>query len=182
MKFEPKIIKCFFDKKEILFLKNYCLIQHVKNEEFEEKVNHKGIASSVDTQYYADPVFETYLIIKSKLIEENLNLKLLPTYSYWRMYTLGSFLRKHKDREACEISVTAKIGSCKTPWPIYMDNVSYHLEEGDALVYPGIETVHWREEFTGDWNTQVFLHYVDAQGKYCKFVNDERLYIGEYKI
>jgi hypothetical protein len=179
MKFEPKIIKSFFDKKEILFLKNYCLMQHRKNEEFEEKINTRGVVTSVDTQSYADPVFETYLIIKTKIIEENLNLKLLPTYSYWRMYTLGSYLKKHKDREACEISLTAKIGSCDTSWPIYVNDIAYNLDEGDALVYPGIEALHWREEFTGDWNAQVFLHWVDANGINSKFANDNRLYIGE---
>lgn len=182
MKFEPKIIKNYFTKEEILFLKNYCLIQHRNNIEWNNKnIDNKKIVTSVDTQFYSDPTFESFLLTKLKLIEENLNLKLIPTYSFWRMYTLGSYLKKHKDRESCEVSVTAKIGSCGTPWPIFVGEKSYDLEEGDALIYPGMDLWHWREEFLGDWTAQVFLHYVDANGKFTNFLFDKRNYPGEYK-
>ena len=111
-------------------------------------------------------------------MEKETELKLHPTYSFWRMYTAGSNLFKHKDRESCEISCTVNIGSCGTPWPIFMDDVPVTLETGDAAIYLGREVKHWREEFQGDWNTQVFLHYVDKNGPYADFHMDKRVYFG----
>ena len=53
-------------------------------------------------------------------MEKNTGLELLPTYSYWRMYTYGSYLN-HIKIKSCEISVTISIGSSsEKPWPIYI--------------------------------------------------------------
>ena len=48
---------------------------------------------------------------KLPLVEKESNLKLFPTYAYWRMYTKYADLTSHKDRESCEISATLNIGS-----------------------------------------------------------------------
>jgi hypothetical protein len=42
---------------------------------------------------------------KLKTVEKKSNLKLFPTYAYWRYYVFGGNLEKHLDRPACEISV-----------------------------------------------------------------------------
>jgi hypothetical protein len=36
---------------------------------------------------------------------------MLPTYSYARIYANGDELKKHRDRPACEVSVTLHLGS-----------------------------------------------------------------------
>jgi hypothetical protein len=181
MKFEPKIIKNFLNESEILFLKNYVLIQHRNNNEYKNKFDNKGVVTSVDTQFYSDPTFESLSLSKINFLEQELNFKLIPTYTFWRMYTLGSFLKKHKDRESCEISVTVKIGSCKNDWPIFIGEKHYDLKQGEALAYPGMDLFHWRDDFKGDWNAQAFFHYVDANGKFTDYKFDKRSYPGEYK-
>ena len=55
------------------------------------------------------------------------------------------------------------------------------LEEGDAVLYKGTEVPHWREEFQGDWHSQIFLHYVKADGKYKEYYIDKRKLFGTTK-
>jgi hypothetical protein len=103
-------------------------------------------------------------------MEKETGKKLLATYSYWRMYTKYSHLKKHKDRPSCEISVTVNVGSDGTDWPIIIEDNPIHLKTGDAAIYLGCELEHGREEFKGDWCAQTFLHYVDADGNNKRFI------------
>ena len=118
------------------------------------------------------------MLSKKSLMELETGKKLLPTYTFWRMYTKYSDLKKHKDRPSCEISVTVHIGSDETQWPIYMEDKPVETKPGDAIIYLGCELLHWREPFEGDWQAQSFLHYVDAEGKNKNFYLDERPYLG----
>ena len=102
------------------------------------------------------------MVNKLDLMQKETGLELLPTYAFWRMYTINADLKKHKDRESCEISATVMLGSDGTPWPIFIGGTEINLEPGDAAIYLGCEVEHWREEFKGDWHTQTFLHYVDT--------------------
>tara|TARA_R100000963_G_C4639507_1_gene103227 strand:- start:979 stop:1458 length:480 start_codon:yes stop_codon:yes gene_type:complete len=47
------------------------------------------------------------------------------------------------------------------------------LSAGDALIYRGCDHEHWREKFEGKSLAQVFLHYVDANGKNSEWANDK---------
>jgi len=94
------------------------------------------------------------------------------------LYTMFADLKKHRDRPSCEISVTVMLGSDGTKWPIYMDGTELNLEPGDAGIYLGCEVEHWREEFTGDWHAQTFLHYVDKNGPNRNHFKDGRLLYG----
>ena len=53
------------------------------------------------------------------IVEKEINLKLIPTYCYVRKYFKGSTLSTHKDRDACEISLTLHLGGDK-PWDIWI--------------------------------------------------------------
>jgi hypothetical protein len=113
------------------------------------------------------------------LAEEVSRLKLFPTYSYFRVYRRGDELAKHKDRPACEISMTLCLGyEAEQPWPIFVEGPegasSVSLAPGDAMVYRGIECPHWREALAGEKLAQVFLHYVDQNGPYAEWKYDKR--------
>jgi len=126
--------------------------------------------------HYADIVMETLLNEVKPIMQEKTGLKLIPTYSYARIYKKGDILHRHKDRFSCEISTTLNLGGDE--WPIFIEaeqNIGtpdngfpaitenkgnkITLQPGDMLVYKGNLCEHWREEFTGENCGQVFLHY-----------------------
>lgn len=127
-------------------------------------------------------VFDSLLVQLLPYFEVASGKKLLPTYSYARLYAPGDELKNHTDRESCEISATITLGFEGDNWPIYMgdgmdkSNASeIKMGVGDAVLYRGMEKHHWREKYTeGKWQAQVFLHYVDADGPYKDFAYDKR--------
>ena len=107
-------------------------------------------------------------------IESAAGMKLLPTYTYFRIYRTGDILEKHRDRPSCEISISMSLRKKGKIWPMYINNTAVMLEEGDAVLYKGCEVDHWRESYTeGTKLAQVFLHYVDANGPYTEWKNDK---------
>lgn len=175
--FKYKKIKNLLSQDEVSLLRSYTKIKHRTNKgNFDNKQNNNW-----DTSFYADPIMESLMLIKKKKIEEVTGLKLHCTYTFWRMYSYNADLKEHKDRPACEISCTVMIGSCGVPWPIYMDGEPIDLEPGDGAVYLGREVKHWRKNFAGDWQSQVFMHYVDAQGPYRNEIVDGRCMFGTQK-
>jgi len=137
-----------------------------------------------DTQCPTTPSIHNFkpfleLLIKkipnvSELIEE----LVLPTYTYARLYKNGDILEKHLDRPACEISLTIHLdGDHK--WPIWFTKpngqiVNCELTSGQAVLYKGMISRHWRDKFEGTQYGQVFLHYVKSQGPNWKYFFDKR--------
>lgn len=134
---------------------------------------------------YADPLTEALLQQLHPTIEQHTGLRLLPTYSYYRLYEVGSVLKKHTDRPSCEISTTICLGfnymEADYQWPIFMDGYPVNMQPGDLVIYKGCELQHWREQFNapiGSWHSQAFMHYVDADGSNAEFKYDKRPAIG----
>lgn len=98
-------------------------------------------------------------------ISKETNKNLFPTYSYCRIYNNGDELKKHRDRKACEWSVTINL-SQSDPWPIYIENSVFDIQPGDGVIYKGCDVTHWREPFKGTEYIQIFLHYVDTDGPF----------------
>ena len=126
--------------------------------------------------HYADLVMEALLEKVRPRMEKETKLKLIPTYSYARIYKKGDILKRHKDRFSCEISTTMFLGG--DPWDLYLEpnknvgkppqsgfvpttnkGIKVTLKPGDMLIYSGCELEHWREAFQGQNCAQVFLHY-----------------------
>jgi len=111
-------------------------------------------------------------------LEELTGLKLFKTYTYYRTYKPGDILTIHKDRPACEISVTLNIGYKNKPWAIGIKDYDgnpyqFILEPGDGLIYRGCDLEHWRDENKESIdNSQVFMHYVDQNGP-CSWARDD---------
>jgi hypothetical protein len=121
---------------------------------------------------YGDPAFDALLEYLRPRVEEYSGLRLHPTYSYFRLYKHGDALKRHRDRPACEISLSLNIGQRPTePWPLCVESehesYSALLMPGDALLYRGIELFHWRNAYLGEAHGQVFLHYVDRDGPHA---------------
>jgi hypothetical protein len=168
------VVKNFLDESERKLLTTYLEI-YLRNN-FVEFDFQDGASAGLGKDY----IFEALLANKHKIMEEKTGLKLLPTYSYFRIYNKYAELKKHKDRPSCEISVTVSIGSCESyKWPIYIDGNPIFLEHGDAVIYKGCDYSHWRDEFLGDWHGQCFLHYVNADGPNKEWALDKRRILGE---
>lgn len=112
--------------------------------------------------------FLRLLVEKVSQVSELLEEEVLPTYTYARIYKINSELLRHRDRPACEISLTLNL-SKDAEWPIHFQRpdkseTSVELEPGDAVMYLGCQSDHWREKFEGQECVQLFLHYVRSYG------------------
>ena len=118
---------------------------------------------------YGDLAMETLLETCLPIIKKHTGKKVLPTYSYARLYKKGDTLIKHKDRFSCEVSTTLNLGGDK--WAIYIEPkintqaVKIVLSAGDMLIYKGSICNHWRNVFKGTTCGQVFLHYNNEETK-----------------
>ena len=123
--------------------------------------------------------FLELLCEKTQQVSSILEETVLPTYTYSRVYYNGSDLPRHKDRDACEISVTIHLNGDKS-WPICIktpsgEEKSMFLEPGDAMMYLGRIAEHWRDAYDGDYYSQVFLHYVRSRGE-CAYAYFDKIH------
>lgn len=113
--------------------------------------------------------FLELLVEKTNFMSDLMGEPMLPTYVYSRIYKKGEVLAPHTDRGSCEVSVTLHLGSDGTKWPIFFTTpegkkISLELKPGQAAIYLGCISEHWREKYKGNKYSQVFLHYVKSRG------------------
>jgi hypothetical protein len=122
--------------------------------------------------------FVRLLVEKIPQVSKLVGSPVLPTYTYARVHNdPGVELRRHRDRPACEISLTVNLAKTAA-WPICFqrpDGVEVCVDQtpGDAVLYLGCVADHWRPPYTGDHHIQVFLHYVRAYGEFSWAVFDK---------
>ena len=135
---------------------------------------------------YADTFTEALMQYYTSKISEVSGKELAPTYSYLRYYERGQWLIKHKDRPACQYSVTLPLfiyDQEEDPWEIFIEESPVKLNVGDMLVYKGCDALHWREPHQGTFQVQAHLHYVDINDPaYRNFKFDKRCSIGAPEV
>ena len=197
---EPIFIKDFLPQQVFNLVNNYCIFKFGNQKEF-----------LVDTQSNSccgetgDYLMESLLDMSTPVIENNLNKKLYPTYSYIRIYDKESDLPVHMDRPSCEYTVALCLGADPQDKPYeifigekneeskysYFDSKknyipleilnSFPMLPNDALIFKGAEKYHWREFCKHDHFITVFLHFVEQEGLYKEFKYDQRNSIGDKK-
>lgn len=164
---EYKVIKNFFSKEELNLITKYCYNKLDSNKDCEYDIQ------SFSPAWYNDSLMNALLYTKVSKVELESNLKLLPTYAYWRYYVFGGTLDKHIDRPACEVSVSACIKKYDN-WPLVVENNSFELDEGDAVLYAGCDQEHGRPGvYRGEGMAQIFLHYVNKNGPFIHHAYDK---------
>jgi hypothetical protein len=141
-----------------------------------------------------------YKEIHSKIrliLQDILGEELYNTYYYDRFYFKGQRLVRHKDRDACEVSVSVQISSnANQPWPFCLQTlegkeIAANLQDGWGLLYMGCEVEHWRDPLESRYSKlgrltnkvlrkdddtywhQIFFHYVRANGSRAHCYQDK---------
>lgn len=181
-----------FEKNGYIVVRNFLPEDFCKFVQNYYKVREDSLDYTIDIQcpksksFYADPLSETLLKTSCEKISNIIDIELLPTYSYTRIYAKKENLVKHVDRPECQFSATLCLGYPKEQGisSIYMSKneddsnaTELKLEIGDICIYRGDTVYHWRKPFTQDWYLQTFLHYVDKNGMY-----KNRLFDGRYAL
>jgi hypothetical protein len=141
---------------------------------------------------------EELLNLCESLVVQLVGAEVLPTYSYSVIYEPGSDLPAHRDRHACEVSMTIPLvaidpspdpqallrerqefGSSNLDWPLKLQTptgarIDASFAPGSAVVYKGLELLHWRDPLVGARAVAVFLHYVLRDGRFADHANDFR--------
>lgn len=133
--------------------------------------------------HYGFVGFEALMLQMLPVVEGATGKRLLPAYTYGRIYYNGAVMYKHTDRPSCEYSATMTLSVDEKPWDIWMTDLKgaakpLALGVGDMCVYQGNMLEHWRDEYEGQKQIQVFLHYVDADGPNQSFAYDNRPMLG----
>ena len=160
------------------------IAQHYQKHQDEFPEKHTGdTLVSQSFSAYALPETEELLLKLTPQVSKITRAELYPTYSYCRMYFPRASMKKHVDRAACEVSMSLFLGGDSWPlWFLLDQPTPVTLDVGSAVLYPGLDTVHWREEYTGTGCTQVFLHWVNANGPHSSWKYDKRPSIGAAEI
>jgi hypothetical protein len=161
---------------EILKIVSDYLIMKLKNQE----LNSDSVSEFTK---YGDTLCESLLSHFQPTVELYSGKKIVPTYSYVRIYQTGQRLFQHTDRPACEYTISFPVSyKAKKIWPLFIlkdqRKINIHLDTGDLLLYKGSEIVHGRDIFPGKQWIQIFLHYVDKQGKNADWKFDKRIRLG----
>ena len=161
-----KLIKNFFSKEELNILQKYCYFKLDWSKDFTMDLQ------TFSPAFYKDPLMTSILDLKLPLVEKQSNLKLFPTFSYWRYYVFGGTLPTHTDRPSCEICITACIKKYDK-WPLTIEDSKFEIEEGDGLLYAGCDQPHGRPGiYKGEGLAQAFFHYVNQNGPYANHAYD----------
>lgn len=134
------------------------------------------------------PPLQTFLWALTGPMEEVTGRRLIPTYDYFRIYREGDVCRVHRDRPACEHSLSLTLDySDDAPWPLDIGkagmagpddevaedfgaepSASMAMQIGDAVAYRGVEHRHGRTVPNPNlWSAHLFLHWVDREGRFA---------------
>jgi hypothetical protein len=128
---------------------------------------------------YGDTLMESLTETVQPRIEAIIEEPLWPTYTYYRVYETSAVLKPHMDRGSCEVSVSICLGAYYgeaapegTNWPLWVRSFAGHdqacrMLPGDLVIYQGCDLLHWREAYQGEWQVQVFLHFVRQKGPFA---------------
>ena len=134
------------------------------------------------------PPMQAFLWALTPVMETVTGQKLVPTYDYFRIYREGDICRVHRDRAACEHSLSLTLDySDDVHWPLEVGragelgppdiftedfgdepNAALAMGVGDAVAYRGVEHRHGRTAPNPNaWSAHLFLHWVDPDGPFA---------------
>lgn len=179
-----QVIRNFLEPEFVKFIQEYFFVRINAQQSLVDDQAHFSYS------FYADPLIETILGKSCDSLSDLVGFKLLPQYTYTRLYKKKDELVIHRDRPSCEISATLSLGvpDGEEINPIYFrnnedksDTIEIKLNPGDLCLYRGCDLYHWRPPFENKWYLQAFLHYVDGNGQYKDQLYDGRPFLAMQK-
>jgi len=141
-----------------------------------------GYKSNVGTTH---TVTESLLVLLTSKVEDVVNEPLIPTYSFAHIYRDGENVYTNTSKLSCEITLSIQLQTYNVlntdGWSIILNGVDYHMNDGDGVLYEGINCTHERQQLhTGNngFHIQAHLNYVRANGRFAEFAFDLRKAIG----
>jgi hypothetical protein len=134
-----------------------------------------GDIEAVEDNPFDDSMLLYYKDFAEKIFEVP---ELIPSYIYHREYYKGSELLIHRDREACQYSITVTV--CKkgqgTSTLYFCDDedktnlIGLEMQEGDAIIFNGGSDYggkhHYRDPIELDSLSMIFLHYLSPENSH----------------
>jgi hypothetical protein len=166
-------IKNVLSPEIIELYKSFIDISHIKN--MRQVETGEFIDGNIQLVY---PNFldDSILLYCKHIIEKIWGIDdMVPSYAFSREYFRGSELKIHRDREACQYSITLTMSKrgegTSALWFSKEDDKSdpipIDLDEGDAIIFNGGSDYggmwHWRDPLELDSLVQLFLHYVHPE-------------------
>lgn len=116
------------------------------------------------------PMQRYYHVAISQFIASLLPSRIKPSYVFSGCYEKQSDLAKHVDsRPACSwnlsVATSASHPSLINQWPLFIESHQQrhqiHLAVGDAVLYSGVNDLHWRDQLPSplDWALCTIFHF-----------------------
>lgn len=121
---EPIFIKEFLPPQILSLAYSYTVIKSVNEKTFDIDLQTGSLIKE-----NGDYLMETLLDMSTSVVEANVNKKLWPTYSYFRIYDKGDDLKIHKDRPSCEYTVALCLGADpdNKPYDLFLEIGRAHV-------------------------------------------------------
>lgn len=157
-------IKGVFDEKRCADLSGILLESYKKNNlAFEGGNSHYSNSYGSSLREFNDLLAEMTPMIKEKSGYENISIK----NSYSRIYFKDSILRKHKDRDGLDLTLSVCIyDDTDSSWPLHVEHdgstKSIVTKVGDGALILGTKMNHWRDTLEcaeGKMVMQCFFHW-----------------------
>lgn len=163
---KPKILKNVISKQQQEVILEHISTHRQRNNSFDNAIGRKSAdikETFIDGQSLPSEIYE----ILNKIVVDNFSKTALPSYFIWFQYSPRHgtpMLPPHLDDNACTYTIDIQLRS-NVSWSMYINGKEYLWEDGDALVYDGVNQLHWRPKFPGDKYSdyvEVFIaHYAE---------------------
>lgn len=123
---------------------------------------------------YKSPCLKKLATKFHPIMEKVVGEPLKETYWFTTIYTNNSYMAKHIDRDACEISLSLNLKS-NCNWTLNLEDLQgkehrLNTKAGDAIYYLGREVLHGRELLVSKHQQiyiQSFFHWVRTNGDFA---------------
>ena len=163
---KPKVLKKVISEQQRDEILEYISVRQQRNNHFDKEVGRKSAdieATFIDGKSLPYEIYE----ILNKIVADNFSSTALPSYFIWFQYSPRHglpTLPPHLDDNACTYTIDIQLRA-SVQWPMYVKGKEYLWEDRDALLYNGVDQLHWRPKFPGDKYAdyvEVFIaHYAE---------------------